>query len=219
MSEGPHRPVHADDVIRDWLAAWLRDMCRRLGGSCRYEAPSAALGAFPYTRLEADRLLFALPRASDQHQHALGLVLHPGLEADSVRPDGRVAPSREVPLLPAIVRGLPLGHEAPDDRGRQVRGVLAQRGRVAEVNRMRSPPSAAPRSRTLGRDIAAAPIPVWTSRSGPCPCRTRRAGPSGSFRYARSARKASTSSSTAWARSWQARARGTSVRGSSTSSG
>ncbi len=51
-------------------------------------------------------------------------------------------------------------------RASRLRVRRAQRGRMAEVNRMRSSPSAAPRSRTLGRATATAPIPVCTSRSG-----------------------------------------------------
>ena len=76
-----------------------------------------ALGAFPHADLKPDQFLPAFRRGSDEDQHALGLLLHPGLQVDPVGPDVDVAPGRQVPLLPAIVFGLPLGREAPDDRG------------------------------------------------------------------------------------------------------
>ena len=85
-----------------------------------------ALGAFPHADLKPDQFLPAFRRGSDEDKHALGLVLHPGLQVDPVRPNVDVAPGRQVAALPAIVFGLPLGREAPDHRGRQVRGVLAQ---------------------------------------------------------------------------------------------
>ena len=182
----------------------------------------------------------ALRRGADEDQHALGLVLHPGLQVDPVGPDVDVVSGRQVPPLPALVLGLPFGREAHHDRGRQVRvrpgpeaptglpGSRRSRCRAgtASATGHRGCASAAPSAAglpspesdalatfvgptvpDLGRATATAPIPVCTSRSGPCPCRTRRARPSGSFRSARSARKASTSSSTAWARSWWAPAR------------
>ena len=55
----------------------------------------------------------------------------------------------------------------------------AQRGRMADVKRIRSPVSPAPRSRNLTRCTAIGPMPVWTWRSGPWPCRTKRSRPSG----------------------------------------
>src|SRR3712207_7396969 len=58
---------------------------------------------FPYTTLfrsEADQLLSALRGGADQHQHALGLRLHPRLQVDPVGPDIDVVPRREVPPPP-----------------------------------------------------------------------------------------------------------------------
>jgi hypothetical protein len=52
-----------------------------------------------------------------------------------------------------------------------------QRGRMAEVKRMRSPLAPAPRSRSLTRCILTAPIPVAPERSGAWPCRTSLAVP------------------------------------------
>ena len=83
----------------------------------------------PYAHLEADQLLPALRRGADEDQHALSLVLHPGLQVDPVGPDVDVVSGRQVPPLPALVLGLPFGREAHHDRGRQVRGVLAQKRR------------------------------------------------------------------------------------------
>src|SRR5215218_1237000 len=91
---------------------------------------------------------------------------------------------------------------------------------MAEVKRMRSPPSApAPRPRSLARRAATGPIPVWTTRSGPWPCRTRRSRPSGSRTPFISARNASASASMAWASKRRAPLLRTAVSGSSTSSG
>ena len=94
-----------------------------------------ALGAFPHADLKPDQFLPAFRRGSDENEHALGLVLHPGLQVDPVGLNVYVVPGRQIPLLPAIVFGLPFGREAPDHRGRQVRGVLAhqRRERLLEV--------------------------------------------------------------------------------------
>jgi site-specific DNA recombinase len=94
-----------------------------------------ALGALADADLKAEQLLLALRGGADQHQHALGLRLHPGLEVNAVCPDIDVMARREVAPLPAGILGLPLVAQPGDDRGREVRGALAQRGgeRLPEV--------------------------------------------------------------------------------------
>ena len=94
-----------------------------------------------------------------------------------------------------------------------------QRGRIAEVNRTRSPVPAGVRSRTFTRCTPTGPIPVWTVRAGPWPCRTNRARPSSSCRSAINARKAAASLSIAWASRRRAPERKTAVNGSSIASG
>ena len=75
------RPVADRDLGRDGQAAPLH--------LDQQFAP--ALGAFAHADLEADQFLLALRRGADQHEHALGLVLHPGLQVDAVGPDVDVA--------------------------------------------------------------------------------------------------------------------------------
>ena len=81
---------------------------------------SPALRALADADLEADEFLLALGRGADQHEHALGMVLHPRLKVDAVRPDIHVAARRQVPRLPALVLGLPLRGEAADHGWREV---------------------------------------------------------------------------------------------------
>ena len=45
-----------------------------------------ALRTFANTGLEADKFLLALGCGADQNQHAFGMVFHPGLQIDPVRP-------------------------------------------------------------------------------------------------------------------------------------
>jgi hypothetical protein len=87
------------------------------------------LRAFPDAYLEAEQLLLALGRCPDQHQHALGLRLHAGLQVDAIGPDVDVAPGRQIAPLPTGVICLPLAAEPRNHRRRQVRRVLAQQGR------------------------------------------------------------------------------------------
>ena len=86
---------------------------------------------------QANQFLLALRRGADQHQHALGIGLHPGLQVDPVCPDVNVAPCREVALLPRLIFRLPLCRQPRDHRRRQVRRVLAQhsRQRLLEIAR------------------------------------------------------------------------------------
>jgi len=65
-----------------------------------------ALRTLPSTNPEADEFLLAFRRRADQHQHAFGIVFHPSLQVDPVRPDIHVSPRR-----------------------RQVRRILAQKRR------------------------------------------------------------------------------------------
>ena len=96
-----------------------------------------ALGAFPHADLKPDQFLPTFRRGSDEDQHALGMVLHPDLEVDPIRPEIDITPGRQVPLLPAIMLGPPLGRKASDHRGRKVRYILTQqrRQRFLEVAR------------------------------------------------------------------------------------
>ena len=96
-----------------------------------------ALCALASANLEADKFLFALRRRTNQHQHAFGVVFHPGLQVDPVRPDIHVSPRRQVALLPVIVLVLPLGRQSGNHRRRQIRRLLAQkrRQRFLEVAR------------------------------------------------------------------------------------
>src|SRR6185437_6638910 len=55
-----------------------------------------ALRALAYSSLEADKFLLALGCRADQHQHAFGIVFHPSLQVDPVRPHVHVSPRREV---------------------------------------------------------------------------------------------------------------------------
>ncbi|MGY3197240.1 hypothetical protein ACVIWU_006606 [Bradyrhizobium sp. USDA 4509] len=43
----------------------------------------------------------------------------------------------------------------------------AHNGRIAELNRIRSPSLDAPRSRTFARATSTGPMPVWIIRAGP----------------------------------------------------
>ena len=71
------RPVPDRNPGRDGQAPSL-DLDQKL---------SPALGALAHAGLEADQFLLAFRRSADQHQDALGLILHPGLEVDAVGPD------------------------------------------------------------------------------------------------------------------------------------
>ena len=115
----PQGPVTHRDLWRDREAAGL-DVDQEL-------AP--ALGALPHSDLKPDEFLLSLRRGSDDHQHALGLRLHPGLKVDTVRPDVDVAPGGEIAALPALVVRLPFPGQARQDTGRKVRGVLPEQSR------------------------------------------------------------------------------------------
>jgi hypothetical protein len=78
-------------------------------------------------------------------------------------------------------------------RASRLRVRRAHFGRIMEQKRTRSAASVAPRSRMRTRETGTGPMPVWTSRSGPWPCRTRRARPSGSRRLPRVTRFSSRS--------------------------
>src|SRR5271168_4098867 len=57
---------------------------------------------------KADEFLLAFGCCADQHQHAFGIVFHPGLQVDPVRPNIHVLPCGEIPLLPSVIIPLPL---------------------------------------------------------------------------------------------------------------
>src|SRR3954451_10464395 len=79
---------------------------------------------------------------------------------------------------------------------------------------MRPASSAVPRSRTRGWRTSTGPMPVITSRSGKCPCRTTRRKLVAVFRSACLARNSATSASIACASRARAPLRSTSVSGS-----
>src|ERR1022692_4980244 len=85
-----------------------------------------ALRALADPNLKPDQFLAPFRRRANQNQHAFGLILHPGLQINPVRPDIDVAPGGKVALLPAAVFLLPLARQSGDDRRRQVRRVPAQ---------------------------------------------------------------------------------------------
>src|SRR5207245_775013 len=89
---------------------------------------------------------------------------------------------------------------------------------MAEVKRMRSPTSPAPRSRSLTRCTSTGPIPVSTTRPGAWPRRTTRSRPSGSCMPFIRARNASASASMACESSRRAPLLKTVVSGSSIAS-
>ena len=149
------RPVAGGQLGRDGQAARLE---------VNQQLPPA-LRALAHADLEADQFLPALRRRPDQHQHALGLRLHPRLQVDAVRPDVDVAPRRQVAPLPARVVGLPLAPQPRDHRGRQVRGLLAQQRpeRLLEVAH-RDPAQVEHRQQRI------------QARRPPCPARQDRRG-------------------------------------------
>ena len=113
-----HGPVADGDLGRHLEAAGL-DVDQEL---------PPALRALAQADLEADQLLPAFRRGSEDDQHALGLGLHPGLQVDAVRPDADIPAGREIAALPAVVLGLPILLEPANHRRRQVRRVLPQYG-------------------------------------------------------------------------------------------
>ena len=88
-----------------------------------------ALRALPHPDMEAEQFLLPFRRRPDDHEDAFGLRFHPGLEVDAVRPDVDVTARREIAALPAVVLLLPTCRQPRDDARRQVRRVLAEKGR------------------------------------------------------------------------------------------
>src|SRR6201989_2333819 len=89
---------------------------------------TAPLCALADSDLEADDFLLPFGCRTDQHQHAFGIVFHPGLQVDPVSPNIHVLPCREIPLLPGVIIRLPLRRHPRDYGRRQVWRVLAQEG-------------------------------------------------------------------------------------------
>jgi len=87
-----------------------------------------ALGTLAETDLKAEKLLLAFGRGADDHQHAFGLALHPGLQVDAVRPHIDIALPGEIPFLPGKIVGIPFPLEPTDHRRRQVRCIRAKQG-------------------------------------------------------------------------------------------
>src|SRR6476661_8890718 len=85
-----------------------------------------ALRALAHPGLETDKFLLAFGCRADQHQHAFGIVFHPGLQVDPVRPHVHVSSRREIALLPGVVIRLPRRRQPRDHGRRQIRRVLAQ---------------------------------------------------------------------------------------------
>jgi len=93
------------------------------------------IGNYAFADLKAVQLFLALWRRADQNQHALAVVLHPGLQNDAVGPDVDIMQRRKITLLPALVLALPLRLQARYHRRRQVRPILAEqrRERLLEI--------------------------------------------------------------------------------------
>jgi hypothetical protein len=75
---------------------------------------------------EADELLLAFGRGADDDQQALRGVFEPGLHVDAVDPEVDIALGGEIALAPACVLLRPGFLEAPDGRGREPAGILAE---------------------------------------------------------------------------------------------
>jgi len=71
----------------------------------RSTSDSRQLWALSQAHLQAEQLLLALGRGSDQHQYTFGLRFHARLQVDAIGPDVDVGPGREIaPLPPLVVR-------------------------------------------------------------------------------------------------------------------
>src|SRR6266436_4271756 len=75
---------------------------------------------------QADKLLLALGRGTNDDQQALRLVFEAGLHVDAVNPEVDVAFGREIALAPACVLVRPGVLEPHDGGGRKPAGVLAE---------------------------------------------------------------------------------------------
>ena len=125
---------------------------------------------------EADQLLLALWRGADDDQHALRVVLEPGLQMDAVGPEVDVALGGEIALAPARVLVAPDLLQPRNGRGRQPAGAsLPSKRRPAppRSRRWRCPSGrgsgSAPRgSSSAGRRAAGSPD-VKRMRSEPSP--------------------------------------------------
>src|SRR5271156_3297168 len=97
--EGAPERAIADGEVRRDLEPTLLDVDEEF---------TPALRALADPSLEADEFLLAFGCCADQHQHAFGIVFHPGLQVDPVRPNIHVLPCGEIPLLPSVIIPLPL---------------------------------------------------------------------------------------------------------------
>ncbi len=92
------------------------------------EQLAPALSTLAHPGLEADQLLLALPGGADQHQDALRMILHVGLQVDTIGPDIDIPPRREIPRLPTLILDLPFTRDPANGGGREVRSLLAEQG-------------------------------------------------------------------------------------------
>jgi len=63
-----------------------------------------ALRALAHADLEADQLLLAFRRGTNQHQHAFAVIFHAGLQVHAIGPDVDIATRRQIASLPAFRR-------------------------------------------------------------------------------------------------------------------
>src|SRR5258708_32669462 len=93
--------------------------------SSRGGAPSR-LRTFAHAIDQADKLLLALGRGTNDDQQALRVVLEPGLHVDAVDPEVHVAFGGEIAFAPARVLVRPSVFKPGDGRGREPAGILAK---------------------------------------------------------------------------------------------
>src|ERR1700741_1196438 len=84
------------------------------------------LRTLAHTVDQADQLLLALGRGTDDDQQALRGVLEPGLDVDAVGPEVDVTLGGEIALAPARILLRPGLLEPSDGRGREPASVLAE---------------------------------------------------------------------------------------------
>ena len=193
----PHAHLEADQFLLALRAS------RRSAPACtRPAAPSAPAGR----------------RRRPRHRRSAGPTGRAAASAHSpppTPPQPRDHRRRQVRGVAAQQRGerlLEVARRDPaqvEDRQQRIQARVrrAHFGRIDEVKRIRSSALTSPRSRSFTRRTSTGPIPVWITRSGPCPCRTRRSRPSGSCTSFHTARNVSASASIAWASSRRAPSR------------
>ena len=112
----PERPVRDGELRRHRQTAPLEIEEELLPG----------LRTFAHAIDQADKLLLALGRGTNDDQQALRVVLEPGLHVDAVDPEVHVAFGGEIAFAPARVLVRPSVFKPGDGRGREPAGILAK---------------------------------------------------------------------------------------------